>query len=93
MNISHLTHSADGIIRCTCGYEFEVRRSELADPQRLVERKESIAAKHVCQNAKHLQPPKMKHVVDMERGVWQHPVGEAQLSHYFTQAVRRQMSA
>jgi hypothetical protein len=92
MNISHLTHSDDGI-RCKCGYEFEVSRHELADPQRLVERKERIASKHVCRPAKLTPKAKPDPRVFDPASTWRHPVGGAQLSHYYSQAMRRQMSA
>jgi hypothetical protein len=86
MNISHLTHTAEGVVRCKCGYEFEVSRRELSEPQRLVERKEKIAAEHRC----NLEPRK---AAPVHIKVWRHPVGGAQLNHYYSQAMRRQMSA
>lgn len=48
MQIAHLAHSGTGIRCSKCGTHFEVRSSILANPVRLVEWKESLAAKHTC---------------------------------------------
>jgi hypothetical protein len=83
MTTSHLSH-ADGCIRCTCGREWEVSGSALSNPQRLLEWKEGIAAKHVCQPRR---PERAK------IRVWQAPTTGAQLAHYYSQAMRRMSGA
>lgn len=85
MNISHLSHTANGVIRCTCGDEFEVKRWQLSDPELLIERKEQIAGMHKC----NLKPRREERPQDR---VWQAPTTGAQLAHYYSQAMRR-MSA
>jgi hypothetical protein len=85
MQIAHLAHGDTGI-RCTkCGQHFEVRSWFLADPVRLVELKEGLAAKHTCRTARVV--PMLSTV-----RVWRNPASEP-ASAYFSNEVRRYLPA
>ncbi len=84
MQISHLIHNRFGIQCKNCGAHFEVSSRALVSPDRLLEWKEGIAAKHTCRTA----PLPMMPVVR----VWHHPTGQ-QVAAYFTREVRRFLPA
>jgi hypothetical protein len=48
MQISHLAHAAHGVWCTRCKHRFQIPSRVLCDPHRLVEAKESIAARHCC---------------------------------------------
>ena len=48
MRVSHLQHSDLGIRCKQCGERFPVSRRAMSHPDKLLECKESIAAKHKC---------------------------------------------
>jgi hypothetical protein len=86
MKTSHLqTH--DGSIRCVnCGSEFEASKFVLADPERVVGLKESIASAHVCGRIVERSTPRgsVRVMVMASAG---------SLDRYYENAMRRAMSA
>jgi hypothetical protein len=82
MNISNLNHDSFSIRCRTCGNRFEVSRRVLADPELLVEAKESIAAKHTCRAEREYSIVRVFHS----------PTGEG-LSEYWNTSMRRLMPA
>jgi hypothetical protein len=83
-NISHLQHKGQSICCIGCGHEFELSRHDLADPHRLVVKKERIAEKHICRTRKSKILPIVR--------AWRHPANE-DLGKYYDSAVRRLMPA
>jgi hypothetical protein len=82
MQVHHLVHS-DLSIKCTgCGAEFEVRAEVLTDPEALLCRKESIAAKHTCRTPR---PISMKQVIGFSGG--------SAIERYWSREMRRLMPA
>jgi hypothetical protein len=84
MKTSDLDHRT-GVIQCKCGEMFEVSRRELADPHRLLQRKEKIASRHVC------RPKRVQSVRPVIR-MWMPPSGAA-LQIYYSNAMRRMGAA
>ncbi len=84
MNISHLRHDDASICCLLCRREFEVPRSVLKDADRLVDFKESLAARHSC-------GAKTRVVVKEAMPFAGDP--EFDLNAYFEGTVRRMISA